>query len=73
MTLMCIGEGRYHLTKGKIYNAEFCLDCPSEVNPGKQVFDYYIVNDKGVRHGINKELFIDIVKVREDKLNELGI
>ena len=63
MMLMCIGEGGYHITKGKIYNAEVCLD----------FFDYYIVNDIGVRHGINKELFVDIVKAREDKLNELGI
>ena len=62
MTLMCINNGGYHLTKGKIYNAEVCLD----------FFDYYIVNDIGVRHGINKE-FIDIVKSREDKLNELGL
>jgi len=41
--------------------------------PGKQVFDYYIINDKGVRHGVEKELFIDIVKIRQDKLKELGI
>lgn len=73
MTLMCIREGGYHLTKGKIYNAEICDDSPSYFNPGKQVFDYYIVNDKGVKHGVNKEIFIDIVKAREDKLNELGI
>jgi len=73
MKLMCIRRGGYHLTKGKIYNAEICDDSPSDFFPGKQVFDYYIVNDKGVRHGVNKEIFIDIVKVRQDKLNELGI
>jgi len=73
MTLMCINNGGYHITKGKIYNAEICDDSPSDFFPGTQVFDYYIVNDIGVRHGINKELFIDIVKARENKLNELGI
>jgi len=66
MRLMCIDKGSYHLTKSKIYT-------PSEFNPSKQVFDYYIINDKGVRHGVEKELFIDIVKIRQDKLKELGI
>jgi hypothetical protein len=70
---MCIDRGSYHLTKGNIYSAEICIDCPSEFNPFKQVFDYYIINDKGVRHGVEKELFIDIVKIRQDKLKELGI
>ncbi len=73
MRLMCIDKGSYHLTKGKIYSAEICKDAPSEFKPGKQVFDYYIINDKGVRHGVEKELFIDIVKIRQDKLKELGI
>jgi len=73
MRLMCIDKGSYHLTKGKIYSAEICKDSPSEFKPGKQVFDYYIINDKGVRHGVEKELFIDIVKIRQDKLKELGI
>ncbi len=73
MKLMCIDKGSYHLTKGKIYFADICTDCPSEFNPGKQVFDYYITNDKGVRHGVEKGLFIDIVKIRRDKLKELGI
>jgi hypothetical protein len=71
--LMCIDKGSYHLTKGKIYSAEICKDSLSEFKPGKQVFDYYIINDKGVRHGVEKELFIDIVKIRQDKLKELGI
>jgi hypothetical protein len=73
MKLMCINKGSYHLTKGKIYPGEVCLDAPSEYFPGKQVFDYYIVNDRGIRHGVEKELFIDIVKIREDKLKRLGI
>ncbi len=73
MRLMCIDKGSYHLTKGKIYSAEVCNDRPSEFFTGKQVFDYYIVNDRGVRHGVEKELFVDIVKIRKDKLKELGI
>jgi hypothetical protein len=73
MKLMCINRGGYHLTKGKIYLGEVCLDAPSEYFPGKQVFDYYIVNDRGIRHGVEKELFVDIVKIREDKLNRLGL
>jgi hypothetical protein len=73
MRLMCIDKGPYHLTKGKIYSAEICTDCPSEFFPGEQVFDYYIVNDRGYRHGVEKGLFVDIVKIREMKLNDLGI
>ena len=73
MRLMCIDVGGYHLTKGKIYSGEICLDVPSEWHPGEQVFDYYIVNDIGIRHGIEKELFIDIVKIRDNKLKRLGI
>ena len=73
MRLMCIDKGSYYLTKGKIYSGDICNDCPSEFNPGKQVFEYYVINDKGVRHGVEKGLFIDIVKIRQDKLKELGI
>ena len=86
MRLMCIDIGSYHLTKGKIYSGEICNDTPSEFNRNtrlwshqfnkitdKQVFEYYITNDKGVRHGVEEGLFIDIVKIRQDKLKELGI
>jgi hypothetical protein len=69
---MCINRGSYHLTKGKIYSAEICKDAPKYF-PGKQVFDYYIINDRGHRHAVEKKLFVDIVKIREEKLNELGI
>ena len=71
--LMCVNRGSYHLTKGKIYSADICSDAPSEYFPGKQVFDYYVINDRGFRHGVEKGLFVDIVKVREKKLKELGI
>ena len=73
MILKCINRGGYHLTIGKIYEAEVCLDAPSEVRPGEQVFDYYIINDKGLRHGVDASLFKDISELREEKLKELGI
>ena len=41
---MCVNRGSYHLTKGKIYSADICSDAPSEYFPGKQVFDYYVIN-----------------------------
>jgi hypothetical protein len=73
MILKCINIGGYHLTIDKIYEAEICLDSPSEVRPGEQVFDYYITNDIGIRHGIGSSLFKNISEIREEKLNELGI
>lgn len=71
--LRCIDKGSYHLTVGKHYVAEPCLDSPSEFFPGKQVFDWYIVNDKGVRHRIEKELFVSVNELRDLKLRTLGI
>ena len=54
-----------HLTLNKIYEAEICLDT--------KTFDYYIINDIGIRHGLKKSLFINISEMREEKLKELGI
>ena len=73
MILKCIRQGGYHLTPGKNYQAEVCLDAPSDFFPGKQVFDYYIINDLGHRHGVESNIFIDLDLVRESKLKELGI
>lgn len=73
MILKCISRGGYHLTIDKIYEAEACLDAPSEVRLGEGVFDYYITNDIGIRHGIEASLFKNISELREEKLNELGI
>lgn len=73
MILKCIRQGGYHLTPGKNYQAEVCLDAPSDFFPGKQVFDYYIINDLGHRHGVEGNIFIDLDVVRESKLKELGI
>jgi hypothetical protein len=71
--LKCLNSGSYHLTPGRIYEAKICDDCPSEFQKDKMVFDYYIINDKGVKHGVEKSLFINITDLRNDKLNELGI
>ena len=73
MILKCIRQGGYHLTPGKNYQAEVCLDAPSDFFPGKQVFDYYIINDLGHRHGVESNIFIDLDVIRESKLKELGI
>ena len=73
MILKCINKGSYHLTLGKNYQAEVCLDVPSDFFPGKQVFDYYIINDLGHRHGVEGNIFINLDVVRESKLKELGI
>ena len=71
--LRCISKGSYYLTEGKYYFAEVCDDAPSEFFQDKQVFDWYIINDKGVRHGVEKELFVEVDKLRELKLRTLGI
>jgi len=73
MILKCISNGSYYLTIDKIYEAEVCLDTPSEVRPGGQVFDYYIINDKGIRHGVQASFFKNISEIRDEKLKELGI
>lgn len=65
---MCINSGPYHLTEGRIYSVE-----ENTNGHHKKLLEYYIINDKGYRHLVEEELFIDIVEVRESKLNELGI
>jgi hypothetical protein len=49
------------------------VDAPSDFFPGKQVFDYYIINDKGHRHGIESNLFIRVDELRIKKLESLGV
>lgn len=73
MLLRCINNGGYYLTVGKDYHDVACSDAPSEFFPGKQVFDYYITNDKGHYHGVNKELFVPVSELRDLKLRRLGI
>lgn len=64
MKLLCIKESGYYLTPGKIYDAE---------SYHNDLFTYWVFNDKGVRHGVEEFFFIDISKVRNDKLEALGI
>jgi len=67
MKVVCINPGQYWLTVGKIYNAE--------VSPAYTSFQsmicYVIINDLGVRHSAEAYLFIELDKVRQQKLNEL--
>lgn len=62
--LKCIDKGSYHLTVGKTYNVRKYRN---------SVFDFYITNDSGHQHGVEKELFIDVKEERIRKLKELGI
>ncbi len=53
-----------NLTIGKLY----------EPNKDDDVDDYYYLEgDNGIFKFYSKECFIDIQKIRHDKLNELGI
>lgn len=73
MKLKCINTGGYHLTLNKIYETEICLDTKTFEQPLPASSDYYITNDIGIRHGLEKSLFINISEMREEKLKELGI
>lgn len=64
MKVVCIDKGSYYLTVGKVYDVD-SYDTP--------VFEYWIFNDMGVRHGVEEELFVELSEVRNDKLKELGI
>lgn len=71
MILRCIDKGSYHLTVGNNYQAEVCTDALSEFFPGKQVFDYYIINDRGIKHGVEGNLFIFLDEWRESQLDKI--
>lgn len=67
----CVSSGDYWLTPGKNYLVK--------LNIGKSSLDAHhtLINDKGKEHllfedELNK-LFIDIQKIRQDKLKQLGI
>jgi hypothetical protein len=70
MILKCINTGGYHLTLNKVYNAELYNMFNFE---GKKVFDYYIINDIGIRHGVKSSLFMNISEHRYEILKQLGI
>jgi hypothetical protein len=62
--LKCINIGSYHLTVGKVYQG-FKYDF--------HIFEYKIINDKGIEHGVESGLFIDLQKHRLRQLNKIGI
>ena len=51
-----------HLTIGKIYDVTYYSN-----------YSYKIIDDGNLESQFRKECFIDIQKLRHDKLNELGI
>jgi hypothetical protein len=65
LLVKCIDSGSYYLTVGKNYFVE---------KYDNNVFDYWIINDIGHKHGVEKELFIlNVKEMRNEKLKKLGI
>lgn len=66
MKVKCIKTSGYFLTVGKIYNVEPYIN---------KIFgeEYYIINDVGTEHTVEKYLFIDVDTLRNKKLERLGI
>ena len=75
--LKCIKPNEWpngKLTIGKLYE----FDKVSEETENKDAYEgstssYYIKDDTGQYRYFLKELFIDIVEYRDNKLNQLGI
>lgn len=63
-SLKCIDKGSYKLTVGKIYMGE-----PIPIDNGNRIFDYYITNDVGYKHGVESSLFIEVDIIRDIKLD----
>lgn len=68
--MMCIRQGGYHLTEGKIYDL---VQLFKDIDDASKLFNYYVIDDKGYEHYVEGNLFIDLDLIREEKLNELGI
>lgn len=62
--VVCVSTGSYYLTVGKTYDAQV-------ITGG--LFEYRITNDIGYEHDVEALLFIELSKMRSDKLGELGI
>ncbi len=60
---------REDMTDGKIYEGDY-VDGPVYSSDG--IF-YSVVNDNGIRVEIHESNVIELDKVRQDKLNKLGI
>ena len=65
MMVVCINSGSFHLTVNKKYEVEDYA--VTSVN------DYYITNDIGFKHVAESNLFIELIIIREQKLQQLGI
>ncbi len=63
--LKCINTGSYYLTKDKVYEGEEYVD--------SNLFQYTIYNDRGVKHHVEKGLFININEWREERLKNLNL
>ena len=72
MKVICIDRGSYHLTIGKVYEAE-------PINPILGIwrenevilFTYWIINDKGLKHQVEEDLFIEMSIFRNDKIDQI--
>ncbi len=60
MKVICIKEeSGYHLTKNRIY----------DVHPANSsMFDYVVINDKGIEHFVESDIFRNLDEVREEKI-----
>lgn len=72
MKVVCIKECSYsfNLTIGKLYEQQ---KDGFEFFPVSSIDYYYLEGDNGICKYYSKECFIDVQKIRNDKLNELGI
>ena len=58
--VICINKGSYHLTPGKEYILFRTDDSMS------MIFDFMVINDKGIKHYVEEDLFS--VELRRDKI-----
>ena len=60
---------RDNMTPGKVYEGDYS---PGIVYSSDGIY-YTVLNDKGVGIEIHDSQMIELSKIREDKINELGI
>jgi len=69
MLVVCKNTGGYHLTLGKTYDVNEKYLFPLSEFSGNPVFDYLIMNDLGVKHGIESDIFITLQEERNMKID----
>lgn len=67
MKVVYINFGGYWLTTGKVY------DVQEGQLRGGSIHDYYVINDKGIEHSVERSLFVLLSDVRDKRLKILGI